>query len=46
MDNGAPRRVEFDLQLVRVDDAQADATGGTPGTPGVPATDDGWEWWL
>ena len=46
MDNGAPRRIEFDLQLVRVDDAQADATGGTPGTPGVPATDDGWEWWL
>lgn len=46
MDNGAPRRIEFDLQLVRVDDAQADATGGTPGTPGVPNTDDGWEWWL
>ena len=30
----------------REDDAQADATGGTPGPPGVPATDDGWEWWL
>lgn len=42
MDNGAPRRIEFDLQLARVDDAQADGGGGVDPGP----ADDYWEWWL
>lgn len=42
MDNGAARRIEFDLQLARVDDARADGSGGVDPGP----ADDYWEWWL
>ena len=42
---GRPRRIEFDLQLARVDDARADGAGGVdPG--GGTGDDDWWEWWL
>lgn len=41
LDNGAARRIEFDLQLARVDDSQADGGGGAS-----PEPDDYWEWWL
>ena len=42
MDNGAPRRIEFELQLAAVDDERAEPSGGVDPWP----TDDGWEWWL
>ncbi len=38
---GVPRRVEFDLQLARVDDEQADPEGGAGGDDY-----DFWDWWL
>ena len=33
MDNGAARRIEFHLQLTRVDDARTDAIGASTSTP-------------
>lgn len=39
---GVPRRVEFDLQLKRVDDIKAEPGGGVDPGP----IDDYWEWWL
>lgn len=42
MDNGAARRIEFELQLKAQDDERAEPSGGVDPWP----TDDGWEWWL
>lgn len=42
LDNGAARRIEFDLQLARVDDVQAEGDGGIDTGGGG----DYWEWWL
>ena len=42
MDNGAPRRIEFELQLAAVDDERAEPSGGVDPWP----VDDYWEWWL
>ena len=42
MDNGAPRRIEFELQLAAVDDERAEPSCWVFSWP----TDDGWEWWL
>ena len=40
--DGRPRRIEFELQLARVDQGQAEGSGGVD-----PWPDDGyWEWWL
>ena len=42
MDNGAARRIEFELQLAAVDDERAEPSGGVDPWP----TDDYWDWWL
>lgn len=44
---GVARRVEFTLELARVDDDQADPSGGADsgGDPGAD-DDDFWRWWL
>lgn len=43
---GLPRRIEFTLQLARVDDRQADPSGGTGGD-GAPGEEwDDWDWWM
>jgi len=42
IDNGAARRIEFDLQLAAVDDQRAEPSGGVDPWP----VDDNWEWWL
>ena len=42
IDNGAARRLEFDLQLTAVDDERAEPAGGVDPWP----VDDYWEWWL
>ena len=42
IDTGAARRIEFDLQLMRVDDERAEPSGGVDPWP----VDDYWEWWL
>ena len=42
IDNGAARRIEFDLQLAAVDDQRAEPSGGVDPWP----VDDYWEWWL
>lgn len=45
---GIPRRVEFTVNLARVDDALADPTGGTDGGEdwGDWWAGDDWDWWL
>ena len=45
---GVPRRVEFTINLARVDDALADPAGGTDGGDdwGDWWTGDDWDWWL
>lgn len=44
---GVPRRVEFTINIVRVDDALTDPGGGTDGEDwGDWWTGDEWEWWL
>ena len=40
---GRARRIEFELQLARVDDGAADPGGGVD--PGG-SDDDWWEWWM
>ena len=44
---GVARRVDFTLELARVDDGQADPSGGAA-TGGDPWADDAdfWDWWL
>ena len=44
---GVARRVDFTLELARVDDDQADPAGGAS-TGGDPWADDSdfWDWWL
>lgn len=44
---GVPRRVEFTINIARVDDALADPAGGTGGGEdwGDWWTGDEWEWW-
>lgn len=42
IDNGAARRIEFDLQLAAVDDERADPSGGVDPW----GEDDYWEWWI
>lgn len=39
---GRARRIEFDIQLARVDDSKAEGSGGVDPWP----ADDFWEWWL
>jgi len=41
-DNGLARRIEFDMQLTRVDDYLAEGSGGMEPWP----DDDYWDWWL
>ena len=45
---GVPRRVEFTINLARVDDDLADPAGGTDGGAdwGDWWTGDDWDWWL
>ena len=45
---GVPRRVEFTINLARVDDDLADPAGGTDGGDdwGDWWTGDDWDWWL
>jgi phage protein U len=43
---GVPRRVEFSITLIRVDDALTDPGGGTGEEWNEWWTDDNWEWWL
>lgn len=45
---GLPRRIDFSVELARVDDAQADPSGGTDGGTGGGDWDDGdfWDWWM
>ena len=45
---GVPRRVEFTINLARVDDELADPAGGTDGGAdwGDWWTGDDWDWWL
>ena len=45
---GVPRRVEFTINLARVDDALAAPAGGTAGGDdcGDWRTGDDWDWWL
>lgn len=43
---GVPRRVEFSITLVRVDDDLTDPGGGTDGEWSDWWTGDEWEWWL
>ena len=44
---GVPRKVEFTLQLARVDDARAEPDGGAADGDNPAADDDDWwEWWL
>ena len=45
---GVPRRVEFTINLARVDDDLADPAGGTDGGGdwGDWWTGDDWDWWL
>lgn len=42
---GVPRRVEFTINLARVDDALADPAGGTDGGDDW-WTGDSWDWWM
>lgn len=44
---GIPRRVDFTLELARVDDYLADPAGGA-GSSGNPEADndDFWQWWM
>lgn len=45
---GVPRRVEFTINIARVDDALADPAGGTDGGDdwGDWWTGDDWDWWM
>ena len=43
---GLPRRIEFTLQLARVDDRQADPSGGTGGDGAPDEEWDDWDWWM
>ena len=45
---GVPRRVEFTINIARVDDDLADPAGGTDGGDdwGDWWTGDDWDWWL